>query len=454
VQIRTRLTLRFTALVGAIVLVSFLVIYYLAQQFIQQDFYERLHDKAVTSAILLIKTEEIDSALLKVIDRAKRDILDQQFVIIYDPEGSLLYNSADSILFEMSPSFLTRVKVNSQVEFMDNGYEMVGFEFRDKHQEYIVVGGAVDDKGRRLLTNLRNLLISLFVVLVMIVCYSGWIFSGRALQPIKKVITDVQSLSPNQLNLRLTELDQQDEIGKLIAIINEQLARIETAFQSQKMFIANVSHELNNPLTKVTSQLEVTLLKPRSAEEYKVTIESVLEDIRELNQLSSSLLELARVSQNESAFVRQRIRLDEILWEIREGILTLDNQYRVDIDIDMPEDESKLCVMGNAYLMKVAIRNVIENACKFSEDHQAKISLYRQSEDLIMVVTDDGIGMKETDIQHIFQPFYRTNVSSKIKGHGIGLSLSHRIVAIHQGAIRVDSAEESGTRVIITLPGI
>jgi signal transduction histidine kinase len=441
-------------LVGAIVLVSFLVIYYLAQQFIQQDFYERLHDKAVTSAILLIKTEEIDSALLKVIDRAKRDILDQQFVIIYDPEGSLLYNSADSILFEMSPSFLTRVKVNSQVEFMDNGYEMVGFEFRDKHQEYIVVGGAVDDKGRRLLTNLRNLLISLFVVLVMIVCYSGWIFSGRALQPIKKVITDVQSLSPNQLNLRLTELDQQDEIGKLIAIINEQLARIETAFQSQKMFIANVSHELNNPLTKVTSQLEVTLLKPRSAEEYKVTIESVLEDIRELNQLSSSLLELARVSQNESAFVRQRIRLDEILWEIREGILTLDNQYRVDIDIDMPEDESKLCVMGNAYLMKVAIRNVIENACKFSEDHQAKISLYRQSEDLIIVVTDDGIGMKETDIQHIFQPFYRTNVSSKIKGHGIGLSLSHRIVAIHQGAIRVDSAEESGTRVIITLPGI
>ncbi len=453
-QIRTRLTLRFTALVGAIVLVSFLVIYYLAQQFIQQDFYERLHDKAVTSAILLIKTEEIDSALLKVIDRAKRDILDQQFVIIYDPEGSLLYNSADSILFEMSPSFLTRVKVNSQVEFMANGYEMVGFEFRDKHQEYIVVGGAVDDKGRRLLTNLRNLLISLFVVLVMIVCYSGWIFSGRALQPIKKVITDVQSLSPNQLNLRLTELDQQDEIGKLIAIINEQLARIEAAFQSQKMFIANVSHELNNPLTKVTSQLEVTLLKLRSAEEYKVTIESVLEDIRELNQLSSSLLELARVSQNESAFVRQRIRLDEILWEIREGILTLDNQYRVDIDIDMPEDESKLCVMGNAYLMKVAIRNVIENACKFSENHQAKISLYRQSGDLMISVTDDGIGMKETDIQHIFQPFYRSNVSSKIKGHGIGLSLSHRIVAIHQGAIKVDSAEESGTQVIITLPGI
>jgi two-component system, OmpR family, sensor histidine kinase ArlS len=62
--------------------------------------------------------------------------------------------------------------------------------------------------------------------------------------------------------------------------------------------------------------------------------------------------------------------------------------------------------------------------------------------------------MKETDIQHIFQPFYRSNVSSKIKGHGIGLSLSHRIVAIHQGAIKVDSAEESGTRVIITLPGI
>lgn len=435
-------------------MISFLVIYTLAHQFIQQEFYSRLNDKAVTSAILLLKVQEVDSTLLKVIDRAKRDMLNQQFVKIYNPEGELLYNSADSVLFTLSPAYLTQIKTNRLIQFKRDQYEMIGFKFRDQNRDYIVVGGAVDTGGRQQLKNLKRLLTVLFVIMILIVGYAGWVFSARALRPINKVISDVKNLSPNNLGLRLTPAAQQDEIGKLISIINEQLARIEAAFNLQKMFVANVSHELNNPLTKITSQLEVTLFKPRPLEEYQNTIESVLEDIRELNQLSASLLELARIAQNENTFVRQQVRLDEILWEVRDSLQAMDARYVVNVEIrDMPDDDRQLCVMGNPYLIKVALRNIVENACKFSANHRAQVTLQRTDDRLMVSIADKGIGMKEADVAHIFQPFYRTDASSKIKGHGVGLSLSHRIVAIHYGQIHVDSALGVGTLVTVSLPG-
>ena len=442
-------------LVGTIVLISFLVIYALTHQFIRQEFYSRLNDKAVTSAILLLKVQEVDSTLLKAIDRAKRDMLNQQFIKIYNPEGELLYNSADSVLFTLSPTYLTQIKTNRQIQFERGPYEMIGIKFRDQNRDYIVVGGAVDTGGQQQLKNLKRLLIVLFVIMMLIVSYAGWVFSARALRPINKVISDVKNLSPNNLGLRLTPAAQQDEIGKLISIINEQLARIEAAFNLQKMFVANVSHELNNPLTKITSQLEVTLFKPRPLEEYQKTIESVLEDIRELNQLSASLLELARIAQNENTFVRQQVRLDEILWDVRDSLQAMDPRYVVNVEIrDMPDDDRQLCVMGNPYLMKVALRNIAENACKFSANHRAQVTLQRADDCLVVSIADKGIGMKQADVAHIFQPFYRTDASSKIKGHGVGLSLSHRIIAIHHGQIHVDSSLGVGTLVTVSLPGV
>src|SRR5690606_28984676 len=91
--------------------------------------------------------------------------------------------------------------------------------------------------------------------------------------------------------------NQNDEIGRLSITFNNLLDRIENAFRLQKTFVANVSHELKNPLTKISSQLEVSLLKERSVSDYQNTISSVLDDIRELSQLSNSLLELAKVSE-------------------------------------------------------------------------------------------------------------------------------------------------------------
>lgn len=451
-QIRTRLTLQFTVLVSTIVLVSFFAIYFFTEQFTEQDFSRRLREKAITSAILLIKVQQIDTTLLKIIDRAKRDNLYRESIRVYDEEGTEIYFNGDTVKLGINAQLFGEVKATGEKKIVHNEYTVTGIPFKDRGKEYVIIASAEDVNGFNRLVDLRRLLIGLFVILIAIVSISGWIYAGRALKPIKRIITDVQNISPQNLSQRLEESPHLDEMGKLILIFNGLLARIENAFQLQKLFVSNVSHELKNPLTNITSQLEVTLLNEREKSEYRETIESVLEDIKSLNHLSNSLLDLARLTRQSDSFTMSKVRLDEILWETRENIIAVDSQYKIEVEIlNMPEDETKLCVNGNPYLLRTAFQNLIENACKFSSDGKAVITLTCQKDDLKVTVSDNGPGIEKKDLENVFQPFFRTDATSKVKGYGVGLSLSQRIISIHKGKIAIESIPGKGTSVNVVL---
>jgi signal transduction histidine kinase len=169
--------------------------------------------------------------------------------------------------------------------------------------------------------------------------------------------------------------------------------------------------------------------------------------------MSNSLLELAQLSRGESSFSMTRVRLDEIIWEVRERLEAGETGYQVIIELrELPEDESKLYVNGNPHLLKTALRNVIENACKFSPERQAQVVLTCQEERLVVAVIDRGPGIGEQDLQRIFEPFYRADATSRTKGYGIGLSLTQRIIALHKGTLEIDSKEGKGTIVRVTFP--
>jgi signal transduction histidine kinase len=452
-QIKSRLTLQFTVLVSTIVLLSFFLVFVFTKQLIERDFDNRLRDKAITSAILLLKVDELDSALLKVIDRAKRDNLYGENITIYDDLNKEIYTNNDTTKFSISPDLLDRVRREGVYYFRQRDYDIVGFLYKDETYKYVIIAGAINLQGKVRLADLRALLITLFVLMIMIVAITGWIYAGRALLPIQKVMQEAEGISPIDLSKRLQNSRHHDEIGKLITIFNKMLERIENAFRHQKTFVANVSHELKNPLTKITSQLEVTLLSERSKEEYRNTIESVLEDIKELNQLSVSLLNLARLEREENSFTMTRVRLDEILWEVRDHVESFDPDYKVQVEIEnMPEDEDLLCIHGNPHLLKTAIQNVIENACKFSPDKKAIVILSCHTQGVKVQVYDRGPGIEKKDIVNVFQPFYRSDATSKIKGYGIGLPLSQRIMSIHKGQIEVNTKMNEGTHIILNFP--
>lgn len=450
-QIRTRLTLQFTVLVTAIVLLSFFLIYYLWSQLIEREFDKRLREKGITTAVLLLKVNQVDSALITVIDRAKADNLYHENIVVLDSLDRMLYVNTSNFELTVDTAVFQRIRKQREIKFRQGEFNVVGFMFRDKGN-YTVIAGAVNREGQQRLADLQTLLITLFVVIIVFVGFVGWVFSGRAMRPITKVMSEVEGISPLDLSKRLHDTGQPDEIGKLVAIFNGMLSRVESAFSVQKTFVANVSHELKNPLTKVTSQLEVTLLNDRDNEEYRAIINSVLEDIKELNSMSNSLLELAQLSRGDSSFSMMPVRLDEILWEVRERVETTES-YQVIIELrDLPEDENRLIVSGNPHLIKTALRNLIENACKFSPERRAQVVLTCHEERLVVAVIDRGPGISQHDLQRVFEPFFRADATSRTKGYGIGLSLTQRIIALHKGTVEINSKEGEGTMVRVTFP--
>lgn len=449
-QIRTRLTFQFGFLVSAILFLSFVAVYIFARWQWERDFENRLYDKAVTAATLLLKVEQVDSALLKVIDRAKRDYLFRENISIFDHTYTEIYTNNDTIDFRLSPQQLAKVEKQKRTTFVLEPFSVIGILFTHQQQDFIVIAGAIHREAHQNLKLLRNLLATTFLIWIAVVSLAGWMYAGRALKPIQRLMEDVQDITTTNLNKRLGGAEQPDEIGKLALIFNQMLERLENAFALQKTFVANVSHELRNPLTKVTSQLEVTLLRPRTPAEYQETIASVLDDIRELNQLTNTLLDLAKVTQG-SAFTMSQLRLDEIVLDARQAVLSTDTQYSIRMDFDtMPEDTDRLRISGNAHLLKTAVSNLLENACKFSPDHRAAVRLDVVVGELRLLVTNvvsDG-GKLSGERDRIFEPFYRIRGDIHTRGYGIGLSLVQRIVSIHKGRVQFSN---SGNQVTFEL---
>lgn len=451
-QIRQRLTLQFSVVVFFFLLLSFSLIYFFTYWNSLNEFRVRLHDKAITSATLLLRIDEVDSSLLKAIDRAKHDVLYKENITVYDSADREIYTNNDTVSFQIEPGLLASIRSSGNRYFRYHEFEVSGIRFRDKQGEYVVLAGAVNRVGENLLANLRVLLIVLLVTSLAIVVATGWVYADRALKPINSLIGEVQSISEEALHQRLKVPKHNDEIGKLIRIFNGLLARIDRAFDLQRSFVSNVSHELKNPLTKITSQLEVTLLNERSSDEYKKTIESVLEDAKELNLLSSSLLDLAALHEENRTFAMTRLRVDEVLWDALEKVRSLDARYITEVPrMELPDNEDQLCVFGNLYLLRTALVNIVENACKFSLDHTARISFYCTDRQIHINVSDRGPGMDDEDLKNVFQPFYRADRTSRTKGYGIGLSLSQRIIHIYDGEIHVDSRLGVGTEILIRL---
>jgi signal transduction histidine kinase len=430
--------------------VSFLAIYYFTNIYTVEDFYDRLRSKALSTAELLLKVRQVDTELLKVFDKSNRDLIFNENVLIFDERNRLIYTNTDSLSIHISNYWLNEIRRADQIRYKDGEYNVVGIYYKYPFNKAVVILGALDLYGKANLNNLRTMLAIIFFVVTSIVAFAGWLFSKRALLPISKVMNEVEAMLPQKLDTRLAVPNQQDEIGRLTTTFNKLLDRIENAFRIQKTFVANVSHELKNPLTKISSQLEVSLLKERSKDEYQSTIYSVLEDVQELSQLSNSLLELAKVSENQREMLTDRVRIDEILWDTRKNLAQSNRTYKIIYEIDeLPEDDTWLEIIGNPTLLKTAFINLMENACKFSNDSTVNVGLIANAKSIVIEFVDNGKGVTEEDQIMIFQPFYRGVNTANVKGSGIGLSLVERIIKLHNGTIAIKPNYPSGTKFIL-----
>lgn len=445
-NIRQKLTYQFAAIVAAILLVSFLAIYLFSSLHRQHEYTIRLKEKALSTAQFLIEQDEVDTTILKIIDHQNLGALFAEKVVIYNYLNQEVYSTDEDNIIQASPDILDQVRLDGEVRFSRGDFEVAGVPFIDQYNRFIVFTAAYDIYGVSKLRNLRIILITVFFSSIFIVLLSGWVYAGKALHPMAKVVDQVRTITAHNLHIRVDEGNQQDEIAQLAKTFNLMLSRLEGAFALQKMFVSNASHELRTPLTVVSSQLEVSLLKERSAADYQRTLASVLDDIRNLTQTLNRLLALAQISAEEARLKLSRQRIDDLLWQCRDELLRQHSHYQVSVDLAaLPEEEEQLYLKVDEHMLKIAFLNLMDNACKFSADHQVTVTLWASEQQIKVTFTDQGPGIAPEDLPRIFEPFFRSSQTAEIRGQGIGLSIVDRIVKLHGAALSVSSQVSGGT---------
>jgi signal transduction histidine kinase len=342
------------------------------------------------------------------------------------------------------------------LESETNYHETVGLLYHDARLgPLVVVASSVDEDSRQQLRELRQLLVGGLLAAVAVMGIGSWVFAGQALWPLRRMVREVDGITATDLSQRLTRTGEAaDEIGLLTQRFNRLLDRLEAAFVGQRTFVRDASHELRTPLTALIGELEVSLLQAeRSPAEYRRVLQSTLDSARQLNSLTNGLLQIARASDDPSQVPMTNVRLDELLLHAHEQLLRRHATCRVDLDFGETE---LFTVRGNEALLLSAVLNVLDNACKFSKETGGTVTatLARTREHLTLLVSDEGPGLSAADLEQVFVPFFRAASARSVPGHGIGLPLTARIMALHGGMVRVESELGQGTQVWLEWPVI
>ncbi|OIN58510.1 HAMP domain-containing sensor histidine kinase [Arsenicibacter rosenii] len=445
-NIRTRLTLLFALLVASILLLFSVFTYYQYSQFRETEFQQRLVEKATTTVRLRDDVGEVPGKDLPVLS-------DEQ-VTIYNEQNKVVYNSNTVRNIAHIGNLLTYIRQHKVFFFKQSSFEGVGITFRDhNNQLLVVVATAYDRYGFSKIDRLRQILFLGWLVGLIIVGISGWLFASDALRPVSEIITQVNAISATNIHKRLRVGRQRDELAQLAHTFNQMLNRLEEAFISQKSFVSHASHELRTPLTVMMGQIDVTLMSPRSTTEYAATLENVLEEVRKMISLTNGLLELAHINADAATIDMHAVRVDEMLWQARTNILHKQPDYQIDIEFDnFPEQEEDLTLTGESALLTTAFQNLMENGCKYSPKHSVRVVLSFTAEKIKLQFIDQGYGISDADLPHIFEAFYRSENTMQIQGHGIGLALTYRIIQLHHGQLRIHSVLNQGTTITLYFP--
>jgi len=427
-NIKTRLSFQFTFLAVGILIFFSVLVYYFSYSSQRSKFRDNLFVKAQNTAILLINVEEVDSLLLNIIHQTTRSFEEEE-IAITDASNKIIYSN--HLHFLSGELLKDTTNLSNPYFFSIHEKDGVAYSHKEKNQIHRVFVLANDTYRDENLKDLRSILIWGIIFSLWLSVTVSYLFSKLAIKPIAQIITEVKAINSLKLSSRLDEGNRKDEIEQLAITFNEMLSDLEIVFK------------MRTPLAIMIAESDYIISRERKPEEYIEHIAGLIEDLKRLNQLLNSLLELAHLNR-DNVISKSELRIDELIFNTIQQIKLKYPGRRILPKIDYTENEKDLLIIGNSGLLEIAFKNLIDNACKFSsEDIEVNIS---NSEDILIVsISDHGIGIPTSELEHIFKPFNRGTNAKYIGGFGIGLSIVAKIIQLHSAQIEVSSIENEET---------
>lgn len=278
----------------------------------------------------------------------------------------------------------------------------------------------------------------------------GWFLARRALSPVDAMVEAARRIEAEDLTKRIPAGSSDDELGRLAAVLNDMLARLEQSFDTVRRFSADAAHELRTPLTILKGEIEVALSSSQAPAEIRQTLGSCLEEVERLNSLVEDLLLMARMEGNALSAAPTPVNLAQVLEDVAPALSELAARAGNNCTVAA---HPPVWIEGYDSLLFRLVFNLAENAIKYTPaGGKIDVALRQHNGAAVLAVRDNGPGIAADALEHIFDRFYRSDPAREGDGTGLGLALARSIVQLHQGKITVSSRPGEGSLFQVSLP--
>lgn len=441
--------MQFIGLFAILLLGVLTSIYFVVATQWKKNFFRQLEDRAVTVGHNYLAEDNFTKAEYEEVLRKFPRTLPKEQIRIYTSSYEPTYIAEQELRWDKS--LLQQIHARKKVQFKQGDDYIVGVFYEDNSGDYIIVAKATNENGEKALQQLRSIMFFSLLIALLITFILSRFFSNSLLNPIKSIINHIQDKDVENL-VQPIPVDHmsKDEIKTLSDTINTLFLRLHTSFTNQQSFVSHASHELKTPIASMMGNAEIALRSPRSEQEYQEVLVGIVHDASHINCIINNLLTLSQL--NNARFSLQETSFEVFWWTLIDHLVANQKDLNLNLALETQEELYALYFHGNSHLLELALSNIILNAHKFSHQAPIQLTLTTDSTDIIIAITDQGIGINNDDIDKLFLPFFRSPNALGIKGTGLGLSLAYKIIELHRGSLDVQSVLRQGTTVTIRLP--
>jgi len=402
-----------------------------------------------------------DNAVLALVGLDGRVILQQGSL---QPEDlAALINAWKESPVTLGPKSFTVPGQESQGNAGGRAYlfEVSPLQVEDGLGGYILLANLVDPEDQ--LSRLAVSLVVMSALILLLAFGGGYWLADRALKPVQAIVHTARRISESDLSQRLN-LNRDDELGELASTFDQMLDRLQAAFERQRQFTADASHELRSPLAIIELESNRALERPRTSKEYERALRLIQSENEWMSRLVNELLLLARMDAEQAVMQAERLDLSEVVVDVTERLNPLAQARGVTLKTGALVE---CYVHADRVYLAQLLTNLVENAIKYTQRSDALVLLESASQLLddrrwsLVSITDNGPGIPEEHLPYIFNRFYRLDKArirqadeedAWISGSGLGLAIAKSIAQVYGGNIEVSSQTGKGTTFTVWLP--
>ena len=305
-------------------------------------------------------------------------------------------------------------------------------------------------QGARWMDAIVILSLWLIPLLILLALFGGYFLAGRFLRPIQQMIQAASGIQQGQdLKKRIELKKGQDELHQLADTFNGMMDRLEASFQAEKQFTSDMSHELRTPVAVILSQCELSLEEEQDKDAYADALRLIQRQGKKMSVLINDMLMMTRMEQRRESIRMMQLDYSSLCASVCED-LRLIREKNIELSWQLEEG---VTIVGNKELLQRLLVNLITNAYRYGKEHgHIQVELKQTQTEVRLSVADDGRGIAQEQLAHIWQRFYQADASRSKQGSGLGLAMVQEIAQLHHGCMKVESVQGKGSCFTFCIP--